>query len=98
MGPGVRRDDSVECALLKRLDLRRHIWRAADPVGRVAAFEDPDRIVRLGTLLVPGRTCRLVARKALDPHLRGQFVLRLLCMSRNSGGKNGGDCEYRDGA
>jgi len=30
----------------QRLDLRRHIWSAGDPVRRVGAFKDPNAAIR----------------------------------------------------
>src|SRR5690242_13766111 len=97
MGPGFRRDDIGGCRLAQRLDLRGHVGRAADPVNRVRAFQYPDRMVRPGPFLVADRALRLVARKALNPDLCGEPVLRLLRISGDSGGNNGEACEDRSG-
>lgn len=37
--------------LSKRLHFRRHVGEAADPIGRIAAFENPHGVIRLRALL-----------------------------------------------
>lgn len=58
----------------------RHIREAAYPVCRVAAFENPDRVIRLRTLRVLCYAERFVASKTLRPYLGCEHGLRrILC-------------------
>src|SRR6266702_3284135 len=65
-----------------RFDLRSHVGRTTDPIGRVAAPENPYGVVRPGALLVSHRAERLVTGKPLRADLRRQRVLRFGCDRR----------------
>lgn len=70
--------------LSERFDLRRHVGKAADPIDRVAAFENPDPIIWPRKLRVSPGAERLVAREALRPNLRREHILHGLAGSVRS--------------
>jgi hypothetical protein len=53
-----------------------HVGRTTDPIGRVAALENPDGVVRPGALLVSHRAERLVTGEPLHANLRRKHGLR----------------------
>src|ERR1700758_5437652 len=61
--------------LFQRLHLRGHVGKATHPVGRVAAFQDPDSIVGPRALCISRGAQRLVTGKALRADLRGEYAL-----------------------
>src|SRR5580704_18101333 len=65
-------------ALLQHFNLRSHVRIAAEAVGRVAAFQDPDFMVRLGPPLVLHGPQRAVAGKALNADLSRDIILGYL--------------------
>src|ERR1700726_3554869 len=67
--PALRSAYCTMLALLQHFNLRCPVRVAAEAVGRVAAFQDPDVMVRLGPPLVLYRPQRLIAGKSLDTDL-----------------------------
>ena len=62
--------------LSKPFHFRSHVGKAAYPIGRVTASENPDGVIRLRALPVPHCAERLVTRKALQAYLCREHVLR----------------------
>jgi hypothetical protein len=73
-----RRGDRISPpqALSNSFHLRRHVGKAAYPVGRVAAFENPNFVIRLRALRVPHSAEWFVTGNALQAYLCREHVLR----------------------
>jgi hypothetical protein len=62
--------------LLQSFHFRYHVGHPAYPVGRIAAFENPDIVIRLRALRVPQSAERRVTSNALQAYLRREHVRR----------------------
>lgn len=74
----------------KDLHLCCHVGKAADPIGRIATFENPDVMIRLRALCVLVGAERFVTRKALHAYLRREHALRRFAGALREGHGSGG--------
>jgi hypothetical protein len=61
--------------LFQRHHFRCHIWSAADPVGRVAAFQDPNGMIGPGAPCIPYSAERPITGKAPRADLCSEHIL-----------------------